>query len=95
MSESDKIEAALEWVDKYGHLQFPVGEDRAFLNEAAKRLAPAYRAQVKRLKLCDDGTPDAGGKFRVIEAEAKVKAMAEEIAALKAKLAALDAEKQP
>lgn len=28
-----------------------------------------------RLKLCDDGTPDARGKFRVIEAEAKLAAL--------------------
>ncbi len=39
-----EIEEALKWVDQYGQLQYPVGEDRACLNEAAKRLAPAYRA---------------------------------------------------
>ena len=41
---------AMEWVAKYGHLEYPVGEDRAFLNEAAKRLAPALTAAMVRLE---------------------------------------------
>lgn len=45
----DSTGEALGWVGKYGELKYPVGEDRAFLNEAAKRLAPALRAAWKAL----------------------------------------------
>lgn len=40
--------------------------------EAYARVCVLYRNTQERLKLCDDGTPDARGKFRVIEAEAAV-----------------------
>lgn len=39
--------------------------------EAYARVCVLYRKAQERLKLCDDGTPDARGKFRVIEAEGR------------------------
>ena len=50
---------AMEWVTNYGHLKHPVGEDRAFLNEAAKRLAHALRAAMVRLEEAEKGREGA------------------------------------
>lgn len=47
--------------------------------------AAALKQAEARLKLCDDGTPDARGKFRVIEAESKMKEAEAKIAALEKK----------
>jgi hypothetical protein len=51
-------------------------------SDNAHRLASKIDALVARLKLCDDGTPDARGKFRVLEAEAKAAALEAQVRAL-------------